>query len=210
VGVLEEGDGDKEGVGDEEGEEVEAEDEVPAIEMAEVVEEGPPGEEAEVGEEDLAILLGGEDRGGGKEVAGKGGSGVPAGVHEEVEGPAKEQHKHKLDEGEEGVVGEVLVEGGGGGSLALALGHKDLIPLQVVGEVVVGGMGVLPGEVGHTKAGVQHKPYCVVNGVAGGEGAMAALVGDHPHSGHHYSLHPGVGEPGEGPEEGREVPKGLV
>jgi len=208
VRVLHIGDGHQEAVVHDERKQVETQDEAGPKGGTKEGEAVPPAKEAHSAGDHLKLLLLGENRGSGEKVAGEAVSDVPAGVDKEVEGPADEKHEDQLDENRDGVLDGLV----GRRELHLAplAGHKDLVLLQVVGVVVVVRVGVLPGKVRDAEGGVEDVANRVIDKPALRKGAMATLVGDHPHGGEGHTLHQGVGEPPKAPDNrGKLVERGV-
>lgn len=125
---------------------------------------------------------------------------VAGDVGQQVVGPPDEL---LADEDEQGVDGGLLGQLGqlvdhlaeAGGLLLAGAGHEDHVALEVAGCLVVLAVGHLPREVGDQQGRVQDPTDKVVVQLGGGEGLVAALVGQDPETGAEEALHHGVQTP---------------
>jgi len=180
IDMLEERNGDEEAVNDEERGQVQHKDEQVAEDVAGVDERGGGGDEAEAREQHKVLVLGPEHVGRGLEVAvvevlafialvrGR--------VKHEVHRPANEEHADQARKHDQ--LFRIAH-----GRLAGVLGrHVCLVLGDVVGEVVVVGVGALPREVGNKERRVQDEPDRIVDDLVRREAAMATLMRNHPHA----------------------------
>jgi hypothetical protein len=126
---------------------------------------------------------------------------VTGDVVEQVHRPAEELLGQEVASSQDGSLLTQLTElvqglADAGGVLLTGLGNEDHVAGQVTGGLVVLAVGDLPGEVGDKQEGVADPANSVVQDLGGGEGLVAALVGQNPHAGADETLHDGV----QGPE----------
>nr|POF17551.1 hypothetical protein CFP56_12965 [Quercus suber] len=198
----------------------------PAVGLAEEAEDGGGDEQAEVGQQDEGLVLALVERAAGREVVDAAVAVllagalaldllavvvVAGGVHDQVHGPAGELLAEEHGDGVEGGLLEQLVHlvedvVHAGGVLLAGAGQEDHVALHVAGGLVVLAVADLPAEVGDEQGGVEDPADGVVEGLAGGEGLVAALVGEHPEAGTDQALQDGV----QGPAEGAEGERGHV
>lgn len=210
----------------------EVRDQVPNKEVLETVglankaEDGGSDANTEVTEEDQVLVLALVQRAAGKEVvdaavtvlaAGTlalsllGVIVVPGDVVDQVHGPAEKLLGDHVASGvDRGLLEELvhLVEQGtgAGGVLLARPGHKDHVTLHVAGGLVVLAVADLPAEVGDEESRVADPANGVVQGLAGRERLVTALVGKDPETGSDKTLNDGVA----GPEKGAKAVGGNV
>jgi hypothetical protein len=133
---------------------------------------------------------------------------VAGDVGEEVHGPSEQLLEQEVGGSQDGgLLHELaeLVQGAAdaGGVLLTGLGDEDHVTGEVASGLVVLSVGDLPREVGDQQEGVADPADGVVQDLGGGEGLVAALVGENPHAGADETLDDGVHGP-EGHAGGEE------
>lgn len=136
---------------------------------------------------------------------------VASDVGDEVHEPAaKLLGNHVGGSGNRGLLDELgkLVDhlADSGGVDFAGLGDKDHVALHVASGLVVLAVGDLPGEVRDEQCRVEDPANRVVEGLGGGKGLVAALVGNDPEAGAEETLHDRV----ESPEAGSDGRRGNV
>ncbi|RUP24771.1 hypothetical protein BC936DRAFT_138890, partial [Jimgerdemannia flammicorona] len=150
-------------------------------------------------------LMGLEDRGGGMEVRGPAAVVLASRVNEEVGLPAAREHDHKIEQGGDGrfvehaVVHAVLgvLVFGGEANIAAGKRDEDLVLGHVASSLVMTGVGDAPRVVGNQEGGVEDPADGIVDELGGGEGLVAALMGNDPDTSGDDALR----DPVEGPKD---------